>query len=54
MLKNDAPPSLSPSCNPYIAEWLTYSHTTKYFGPDQIESICRLQIKYNKNDNFYL
>ena len=24
------------------------------FGPDQIESICRPQIKCNKNDNFCL
>ena len=32
---------------------LTHSHKTK-FGPDQIESICRRQIKRNKNDNFCL
>ena len=32
---------------------LTHSHTTK-FGPNQIESICRRQIKCNKYDSFCL
>ena len=28
--------------------------TQQNFGPDQLESICRRQIKCNKNDNFCL
>ena len=28
--------------------------TGRNFGPDQIDSICRRQIKWNKNDNFCL
>ena len=32
---------------------LSHSHTTK-FGPDQVEGICRRQIKCNKTDNFCL
>ena len=35
----------------YDCDTSTHSHTTK-LGPDQIERICRQQIKCNKNDSF--